>query len=145
MHRWLCQVPLGKAKPAQEESESEAIVQEVCSGALCAPWPFAEDDEEPDGAEIMPAARDKLRTAAPKAAGIFHQEQKQVQPSTVAACCSLPQVESPQAAGKAVPYWDEEDGSGSKMCHDRSLRHIARIFLIHQHRNHRKTGKSRAQ
>ena len=32
MLRRVCQVPLGKAKPAQEDSESEAVVQESCSG-----------------------------------------------------------------------------------------------------------------
>ena len=82
----------------------------------------------------MPAAKDKPGTAATKVAGIFHQEQEQVQPSTVAACCSLPQVESPQAAAKAAQESDEdeEDGSSSKMLHDGDWTRICDRIVLSQ-------------
>ena len=73
--------------------------------------PFAEDDEEPDGAKKMPAAKDKPGIEATKAAGNVHQEQKHVQPST---CCSLPQVESLQAAAKATQESDEDEEDSSR-------------------------------
>ena len=97
----------------------------------------------------MPAAKDKPGTAAPKAAGIFHQEQKQVQPSTVAACCSLPPVESPQAAAKAAQESDEdeEDGSSSKMLHDGDWTgFVIAVFLARKMMNHHlvKRANSRA-
>ena len=75
-----------------------------------------DDDEEPvpDSGKKVTASKDKPGTAATKATCNLYQEQKR-------ALCSLPQVESPQAAAKAAQESDEdeEDGSSSTMWQDR--------------------------
>ena len=85
--------------------------------ALCTPWPFAEDDEEPDGDKKMPAARNKPGTAATKAAGIFHQEQKHVQPSTVAAYHKL-KAHRPQPRQHRSRTKTRRTAVVAKMLHD---------------------------